>query len=165
MRRDFGFLTKLLLHGFWNCILHVQRKLFGEFNFIEKLFVIFFLLRARTFRTLEKKNWPRLSKLRSMCPVNVLRNKNVCKKSSSSYNYFQLLIVKIADFGENFTTCFSICILEIQKIFMMKIVIANTGNFKFFPVFEWKHSGFLSGSFSGWLSKLLFTCQDEMIWE
>ena len=75
------------------------------------------------------------------------------------------MIVKIADFGQFFRTCFSSSILEIQDFFLRKIVIGKNFKFKVFPVFARKYCVCLSGRFPARLSKLLSICPEEMIWE
>ena len=132
-----------------------RRNFLENCSFKENFFVIFSVLRARSFR-LWQKIWTNSSKLLSMRPVKFLRNEFVWEKNSPSWNYFQLLSVKIKDFGKRFTAWLSICILEIQKIFMRKIILANTGNFKVLPISARKHSGFLSRTFSARLLKLFF---------
>ena len=105
-----------------------------------------------------------MSKLLSFFLIIFFGEKCVEKKSPSS-NYFYFLSNKIADFGQSFTTCFSSFIPEIQEIFLRKTVIGKTSKFEVFPIFARKLCVCLSGRFPAWLSKLLSTCPEEMIWE
>ena len=123
-------------------VFYMSRGNFLKIILSKKRFFKLLCTSSKTFSDFGEKNWTSLSKLRSMCPVKVLRNKDFWTKNSSSYNYFQLLIVKIADFGEIFTARFSSFFLEIQEIFLRKKVIEKTGNFMVLPVFEWESSAF-----------------------